>query len=342
MRCAPVIIITLNRCKHLQRCIESLKKNDLAKETDLYIGLDYPPDSRYVEGYKKVQDYLNKGIDGFQNVMIVKQAENKGMFGNFVSVQEEVYKKYDRFIYTEDDNEFAANYLEYMNRCLEKYEHEDSVLAVSGYSYPIEKKAFRGNVFQCGTYFSALGYGMWKYKEEKMRKHLNKAFFNRLYFDKKFMTRLLNLSRNQYVNMIKGMLEYTSDLIWNGEIREVDLAFGLYMVACKKSVVYPVVSKVRNWGYDGSGVNCEQVQVKQNDVINHRNFCFESQELDEKNFFSEVIEESGISQERINKLLDSYFSIPRKEYLKANAAYMLSMIVGIKVIRNIIGRSNRR
>lgn len=338
MKCTPVIIITLNRYKHLRRCIESLKKNSLAKETDLYIGLDYPPDSRYVEGYKKVQDYLNKGIDGFHKVMIIQQTENKGMFGNFVSVQEEVYKKYDRFIYTEDDNEFAANYLEYMNRCLEKYEHEDSVLAVSGYSYPINKTEFRGNVFRCGTYFSASGYGMWKFKEERMRKHLNKSFFSKLYFDKRFMKKLLNLSRNQYVNMIKGMLEYTPDLIANGEIREVDLAFGLYMVACGKKVVYPVVSKVRNWGYDGSGVNCGRTKIRKSEKMNHRNYQFEEQAIDEDVSFTEIVEDADITQEHINKMLEGYFWVSEREYVKATMAYVLSRGVGIENVRKMIGR----
>ncbi len=338
MRCTPVIIITLNRYEHLRRCVESLKKNNLANKTDLYIGLDYPPNFRYEEGYKEVKDYLNKGIDGFQNVTIVQQTENKGMFGNFVSVQEEVYRKYDRFIYTEDDNEFAANYLEYMNLCLEKYEHEDSVLAVSGYSYPIDKKEFRGNVFQCGTYFSASGYGMWKLKEDKMRKHLNKPFFSKLYFDKKFMKKLLNLSRNQYVNMIKGMLEYTPDLISKGEVREVDLAFGLYMVACGKNVVYPVVSKVRNWGYDGTGVNCSRTRIRQNEKMNHRNYLFEKQAIDEDISFTEIVEDTDITQEHINRMLEGYFSISEKEYLKATIAYVFSRRVGIENVQKMIVR----
>lgn len=338
MRCTPVIIITLNRCEHLRRCVESLKNNNLAQKTDLYIGLDYPPSFRYEEGYKEVQDYLNKGIDGFQNVIIVRQTENKGMFGNFVSVQEEVYKKYDRFIYTEDDNEFTANYLEYMNLCLEKYEHEESILAVSGYSYPIDKKEFSGNVFRCGTYFSASGYGMWKLKEDKMREHLNMSFFRKLYFDRKYMKKLLILSRNQYVNMIKGMLEYTSDLICNGEIREVDLAFGLYMIACGKNVVYPVVSKVRNWGYDGSGTNCSRTQITRSKKLNHRNYQFEKQAIDEDVSFTDIVEDTGITQEHINRMLEGYFSISGKEYLKATIAYVLSRGVGIENVRKMIVR----
>ena len=231
MKYAPVIIITLNRINHLKRCIESLQKNSYAKYTDLYIGLDYPPSSQYVEGYNKILEYLNSDIQGFHRVIIVRQTENKGPFHNFVELEKKVYEQHDRFIYTEDDNEFSANFLEYMDKCLDIYEDDESILAVSGYSYPIEKSDFDGNIYRCNTYFSALGYGMWRKKETKMREALNMQYFCQLYHDKKYMKNLCEVSSNQYANMVKGMLKYTKDLVIDGNLREVDLAFGLYMFA---------------------------------------------------------------------------------------------------------------
>ena len=56
---APVIIPTLNRHEHLIRCINSLKRNPLAKETELYISLDYPPAEKYVDGYLKIKKYTH-------------------------------------------------------------------------------------------------------------------------------------------------------------------------------------------------------------------------------------------------------------------------------------------
>ena len=79
MKCAPVLIVTLNRYSHLRRCIESLQRNKLAKDTDLYIGLDYPPGQEYEAGYEQVLNYLNGGIDGFHEVVIVKQSVNMGI-----------------------------------------------------------------------------------------------------------------------------------------------------------------------------------------------------------------------------------------------------------------------
>ena len=48
----PVIIYTLNRYEHFRRCVESLARNTHAEQTELVIGLDYPPSEKYVEGHR--------------------------------------------------------------------------------------------------------------------------------------------------------------------------------------------------------------------------------------------------------------------------------------------------
>lgn len=338
MKCAPVLIITLNRYEHLKRCIDSLKKSPLAKETDLYIGLDYPPNERYEEGFKRISNYLDDGIEGFRNVIVVRHTVNQGMFRNFTALEEKAYETHDRIIYSEDDNEFSVNFLEYMNRCLARYEHDDTVLAVSGYNYPIDTDSFTGNVYRCGTYFAAWGYGIWKKKETEMRKHLNMDFFTRCYKDHRYMRMLEKASRNQYANMIKGMLEYTSELIVEQQIREVDLAFGLYMAASGKCMIFPVESKARNWGYDGTGENCNEVTHKEGTKITHRNFRFETQEMDNQETFSEISEEPVLTQRQINGLLNGYFEISQKEYLRVKAARILSGVLGMKTAIKITKR----
>lgn len=50
---APILIPTLNRYEHLKRCVESLAKNKLAKESELVIGLDYPPFQQGIRYNKK-------------------------------------------------------------------------------------------------------------------------------------------------------------------------------------------------------------------------------------------------------------------------------------------------
>ena len=108
----PVIVTTLCRYEHFVRCIESLKSNSLAGQTDLYIGLDYPFKEAHWDGYKRISAYLDD-LTGFKTVNVIKHDSNVGSSANYHSVLDVVLKKYDRFIYTEDDNEFSPCFLEY-------------------------------------------------------------------------------------------------------------------------------------------------------------------------------------------------------------------------------------
>ena len=48
---APVCIPTLNRVKHLSRCIESLQACKYADETELVIGVDFPSKDNHIKGW---------------------------------------------------------------------------------------------------------------------------------------------------------------------------------------------------------------------------------------------------------------------------------------------------
>ena len=95
---APIIIPTLNRYNHLKDCIESLKKNAWAHYTTVYISLDYPPNKKYEDGYKKIKNYLESGIEGFSDVVVIEQKKNLGPIENPLFLENYVLQKYDRYI----------------------------------------------------------------------------------------------------------------------------------------------------------------------------------------------------------------------------------------------------
>ncbi|MGN0156494.1 MAG: hypothetical protein ACI39N_04545, partial [Lachnospiraceae bacterium] len=95
---APIIITTLNRYEHLVRCVESLKKNPLAIETELYISLHYPPSEKYRDGYHKIKEWLEQLEGGFKYIHKFYQTKNLGAAENARFLPKEVYQKYDRLI----------------------------------------------------------------------------------------------------------------------------------------------------------------------------------------------------------------------------------------------------
>ncbi len=332
---APIIIPTLCRYEHFKRCIESLQRNAWAQYTDLYIGLDFPAKESHVEGYHKIREYLENEIGGFANVVVIKHEKNMGSYRNIMILRKLVFEKYDRYIFSEDDNEFSANYLEYMNKCLNKYEDDESVLAVTGYKYPFTSKRIKGTVFTSNVYFAGFGYGSWKRKLLSAEAAMTTELFYNKYKDLKFMRYFYKQGANQYCNFVKAFLGYIPGLMEEGRIVPYDLSYGIYMVAQGKKMIFPTISKVRNWGYDGSGEHCESLTYKKGNPITHRNFGLECQELDVAENF-EIVEEKGLSQQEINDIVSEFFRIPFREVVRTKAAYYLSRMIGITKMRQII------
>jgi len=245
MKYSPIFIPTLCRHNHFRVCVESLGKNKDAKESVLYIALDYPINDSQWDGYKKILKYI-KTIKGFKLVHVIKRTENYGAKKNFLEGKKEVFKKYDRIIVSEDDNEFSPNFLEYTNKGLLLYEENKMITAICGHRhlFPVPKD------YRCNYYFSkgfsAWGYGMWRdrYKKFVYTPNELKTFI----YDKSFIQKI----KIYYPSFYKSILSYiikNQDMFGDGTV-------AIDMVRENTYCVYPTVSKVRNHGHDGSGVNC--------------------------------------------------------------------------------------
>ena len=272
---APIIIITLDRFAHLKRCIESLKKNRYADNTELYISLDYPPSEKYQDGYNKIVRYLEAGISGFKKVNIFRQKSNLGPKDNFLFLIDKAFEKYDRVVVMEDDNEVSPIFLEYINYLLTKYENDESIFAIDGYSYPIEWVEDGADLVKADNMFSACGAAWWrtKYmklieeiKDEKMKQLMNS-------FWKVFSVYINNPAC--FGNLISSYLGENGVMCGKGgEFLPTDAMVVVYMITHKKYVIMPKVTQVVNHGMDGTGVNCtknEKQRTQNNEIVTNWN-----------------------------------------------------------------------
>lgn len=271
--CAPVLIPTLNRLQHLRCCIESLKKNKLAEKTDLIISLDYPPSPKYEEGYYEVRDYLDAGIDGFKSVTVFKQDHNLGAFGNYGNgafLLSYARKQYDRYIYAEDDVEFAPNFLEYINKGLDIFENEDDIIAICGDRYVKEPEGISDNII-LATNFSAYGYGTWFKKWDKISENINRNNFEKLARNRIFVKELYRLDK-AFFYALQSIITRSQKLYQtiDGEVPVIDTSLCIYMFATKKYVVAPVTSVSITNGCDGSGENCIAIQDNEKKTLDNR------------------------------------------------------------------------
>ena len=101
---APIALFVYNRLDHLKATIFALKKNYLAKSSELFIFSDGPKkdiDNDDIEIFK-VRNYLAK-IKGFKNITIIRRSQNLGLSNNIITGISMVIKKYKKIIILEDD-----------------------------------------------------------------------------------------------------------------------------------------------------------------------------------------------------------------------------------------------
>lgn len=263
---APVLIPTLNRYEHFRRCVESLSRCAHANQTELVVGLDYPPSEKYVEGWKKISEYIPT-IVGFREVTVFRRNTNYGPERNSEDIMNYCYSKYDRIIFTEDDNEFSPCFLDYMNKALEKYKDDNRVFSVSGYVQSRYRNISDKNVLFL-LLGNAWGMGLWKKKEELYKEKMDNIFGD-----------ILFSFRNSY-KVYKGMpfrLLGAMDCYIN------NYNYGDYKRGCVCSLydmlqLQPANSLVRNWGQDGSGLHSSvNLEIMREEISD--SYLFELQDV---------------------------------------------------------------
>ena len=246
----PVIIPTLNRYQHFKECVKSLAACTHADKTELVIGLDYPPSEKYVEGWKQIKTYIPT-ITGFAKVTVFEHDHNLGPAGNSNALEQYVTGKYDAWIYTEDDNVFSPCFLDYMDKCLEKYRNDEKVMAICSY---INKNEFYKNqnsntVLRLTGAFNAWGYGIWKHKYEIYKKIIIPDYREKICNNPKGVIKAFN--RPELFKNFMEWLESKPELN-----RPCDVTYEMTNLVLDKYVIYPTEYIGKNMGFDGSGVNC--------------------------------------------------------------------------------------
>lgn len=247
---APVIIPTLNRFTHFKNCLESLERCSWADNTDVYVGLDFPPSEKYIEGWQKINQYLyNKEKSHcFKNLIVFRHDHNLGVMSidsNITFLIDYVSNIYDRYIFSEDDNVFSPNFLEYINKGLDKYENDDSVFAIVGYAHPYHFKHGDNNHYRHQTDMSAWGYGTWVNKWKVFISYVENGGFNG-----EFSIR--NMIKSKKHGWLR-LFDYLHYSYHKGFVRITDGVMTTYLIVKDRCVICPTLSKVKNIGWDGSG-----------------------------------------------------------------------------------------
>lgn len=248
---APVIITTLSRHKHLKDCLESLEKCTWAEKTDVFVAVDFPPSIKYEQGWKLVCDYLNykENHHHFNRLNVIRRPENYGIIyptSNSARIISQVKESYDRYIFTEDDNLFSPNFLVFLNKGLEKFKDDERVSYICGYNYPAEFPESYTNNWFISKHSSPWGYGTWSYKERSSEDYYKLDYLKNLIIERKSRSMLFKHNPSTVYSIV--------DMIRKDMIFE-DSCKGAFLCFEDRYSIFPRLSKVKNVGIDGSGVN---------------------------------------------------------------------------------------
>ncbi len=248
-----IVLFVYNRPHHTKEVLEGLKKNNISQ---LYIFSDGSKNERDNEEIKEVR-CLIRNIN-WCNTEIHVSFQNKGLANSIVDGVNYMLSKYERVIVLEDDCIPSPDFVSFMEACFDKYEHTEKIMSISGYSLPIKIP----ENYKYDIYFayrpSSWGWGTWRraWNFFEMNEPSLKEFKVSRNFRKKIVRAgdvLISLSEDQ----LKGEIDSWA-IFWSLNIIKRD---GL--------CIYSVKPRVKNIGFDGSGVHCKPQTRYDTGLIKH-------------------------------------------------------------------------
>jgi hypothetical protein len=243
MELAPIALFVYNRPDHTKQTVESLQKNALSKESELFIFSDGPKNDAAKKQVMEVRDYI-KTISGFKRVNIIEKEKNSGLANSIIAGVTELCERFGSVIVLEDDLIVSPHFLEYMNAALERYEKNERVMQISGFMFPVELKALTDAVFLPFT--SSWGWATWQRAWQQFdpemkgydNLHANPALRRRFDLDGSY----------PYYKMLEAQRR--------GRIDSWAIRWYLSVFIAGGLVLHPARSLVCNGGFDNSGIHC--------------------------------------------------------------------------------------
>lgn len=255
---APVVLFVYNRPEHTQKTLNSINLLPEAGQTDLYIYADQAKNERAQSSVDAVRAIVSAFVDNqshFRSAKLICASANQGLAKSIISGVSRIIDEYGSVIVLEDDLEVAPDFLSYMNGALEYYRNEESIWAISGYTFPMQAlHDYPHDVYLCGRGCS-WGWATWKDRWDTVDwevKSYPKFKFN--FFE-----------RNKFAQWGRD-LPTMLDAYMYGEIHSWAIRWCYEAFRQHKYTIYPVVSRIKNHGTDGSGTNFNKESTAQYDT----------------------------------------------------------------------------
>ena len=242
MSYAPILLFVYNRPEHTRRCIESLLKNSLAFESNLFIYADGAKDSTQQEAVNEVRNYI-RSIQGFKQITLMERSENWGLARNIIDGVTTQVNRYGKVIVLEDDLVVAPYFLQFMNDALEVYKNEPRVGHIQACDFTQDSSLPATFLIK---WTGSWGWATW----DRAWKHFNPNGNELLQeLEERKLTHVFDFNgKYGFTRMLRRQIEGKNNswaIRWNASLFLKDI---LSLNVGR--------SLVQNEGFDGSGTNC--------------------------------------------------------------------------------------
>ena len=317
---APVILFLYNRPYHTLKTLEALQKNQGWEKTEVYVFCDGPKTDANTTQLTRIAEVrkMAHNITGCKALHVIESKQNKGLYQSVLDGVEEIFKSFDKIIVLEDDLETAPHFLNFMNEALIRYESNDNVYCISGYTYPIPKEnneAFFIKGADCW------GWATWKNRWNKLELDGEKLLQELQ--EKKLVDDFTFNGSYPYLEMLKDKIA--------GKNQSWAVLWYCSAIVRGGLCLYPAQSFIHNTGNDGSGTHGDGTAVYQVDLSDNTTYILPNtieESPDKRKAFENFFRKSQPNTSKLNwfvsgvgrrlryysKKITTKISPPKKEF----------------------------
>lgn len=248
---APIALFVYARPRHTRQVLESLRDNELAAQSMLYIFADGPRNGvsrETLDNITAVREVI-RAEQWCGTVHIVEAEENRGLAQSIISGVTRLVNEFGRVIVLEDDLLLHPDFLNFMNRALDKYADAEQVFAVTGYQFPFQ---FPGSVPDA-FFFNDIASWTWAtWKRAWDQFDPESKGWQQLQKDTDLRKRFNFDNTMDYATMLEQQM--------TGAIDSWAIRWYWTVFQNKGFSLFPKYSLVKNIGFDGTGEHCSDEQ----------------------------------------------------------------------------------
>lgn len=252
---APIALFVYNRPEHTQKTVDSLRQNDLASQSDLFVFSDGAKTDAGSAAVLQTRRYV-RTIHGFKSVTVIDRDRNFGLAKSVIAGVTELCTNFGRVIAMEDDLLTTPDFLVFMNRALERYKTDSKIYSVSGFNFALNVPDRYGYDAFCSYRSSSWGWGTWNDRWQAADWGVSDY---RSFQTDKDRRRLFDRGGEDLSRML--------DLQMEGRIDSWAIRWAYTHFRNRGVALLPTATKVLNIGLDGSGVHCAAGSAKQSNLV---------------------------------------------------------------------------